>query len=236
MKNKNLKYYLIVWSLALVAFNLITFIIPNEVMGIVRYSNAAFWVSYALITLSFVAQLLCSIKLLTETDKQRVFLKLPLFTTSFIVTGISLVIGLIFMNIPVIPAWIGAIVCILATVYYAVGLFSCLALETNVANVNQQTKQKVSFMENLLNKLEVLIAYTKSEELVKELKKVYEEVKFSDVVSHPKLKEVEDKISLTFNQLNENITQNSDEALIIEQCHILSQQIKERKFICKICK
>ena len=41
---------------------------------------------------------------------------------------------------------------------------------------------------------------------------------------------------IIFNQLNENITQNSDEALIIEQCHILSQQIKERKFICKICK
>lgn len=233
MKNKNLKYYLIVWSISLVAFNLITFLIPNEIMGVIRFSNPTFWISYALITISFMVQLFCSCKMLTETNNQKKFLKLPTIVVSFLMIGVTVFIGLIFMNIPIIPSWIGAIICILLMVVYVIVLISSFATETNIENINNKTKQKISFMKNLLTKIEVLINKTYSENLKKELTKLYDEIKFSDFVSNPELNEIENEIMITLNQIEESIKDRKTEELIIEKCHVLSKQIVERNVLNK---
>ena len=63
---KNFKYFSITWIVGFVLFNAITFIIPNEVFGVTRFDKGVFWIAYALITLSFIAQLITAYKFVKD--------------------------------------------------------------------------------------------------------------------------------------------------------------------------
>ena len=55
---KNFKYFGVTWIVGFVLFNAVTFLIPNELFGVTRFDKGVFWIAYALITLSFIAQII----------------------------------------------------------------------------------------------------------------------------------------------------------------------------------
>lgn len=107
---KNFKYFGITWAVGFIIFNAITFLIPNEVLGVTRFDKGVFWIAYALITLSFVFQLVTAYKFVKDDDIEKTFLNIPLLKTAYAAIIVSIVIGLIFMIFPILPSWIGAMV------------------------------------------------------------------------------------------------------------------------------
>ena len=57
--------YIIVWFAVLGLFNLITFISPSHIDGKSKY-DLLFWIAYSLITLCFIAHLVCTLKILNS--------------------------------------------------------------------------------------------------------------------------------------------------------------------------
>ena len=107
---KNLKYFGITWVIGFVIFNAITFLIPNQVFGVTRFDKGVFWIAYALITLSFIVELITAHKFIKDDSNEKMFLNIPLLRTGYIVIIVSSIFGLIFMIFPVLPVWLGAII------------------------------------------------------------------------------------------------------------------------------
>ena len=73
---KNFKYFAIVWIVGVIIFNAITFLTPNEVFGITRFDKSVFWIAYALVTLSFIAELITAYVFIKDDSKEKIFLKI----------------------------------------------------------------------------------------------------------------------------------------------------------------
>ena len=137
---KNFKYFGIVWLVCFVLFNAVTFLVPAEVMGINRYEQIGFWVAYALVVICFVGQLITAWKFTDNETSEKIFLGIPLLTTGYAAVIVSLIVGGVFMVVPVIPAWIGAIVCLVVLVYFILAAVKAHAAAAAVEAVGEKVK------------------------------------------------------------------------------------------------
>ena len=120
---KNFKYFAIVWFALLAVFNVVTFVTPRVIFDIDRFEQASFWIAYAFITLCFFFQLGTAWLVCKKDDKEKVFLNIPLLRIGYASLIVSAIVAVVFMIIAVIPAWIGAIVCVILTVIFAIRHF-----------------------------------------------------------------------------------------------------------------
>ena len=89
---KGFKYYGIVWLLAVVLFNVISFAIPSTVM--IGKFEGTYWVGYIFVMIAFIGQAACSYKFFKDTDNSnKVFLNLPIITVSYSALIVSTVVG-----------------------------------------------------------------------------------------------------------------------------------------------
>ena len=232
---KNFKYFGITWIVGFIIFNAITFLIPNEVFGVTRFDKGVFWIAYALITLSFIAQLITAYKFIKDDSNEKMFLNIPLLRTGYAAIIVSIIVGMVFMIFPVLPAWIGAIVSLLITGYFVIACVKAIVLSEAISQKEQQIKTNTSFIKDAVIESANLIASATTEEIRIECQKIYDAFRFSDYVSKVSLKEVEDEISNYLSKMklavgNANITEvkfTSKKLLIL---------IKERNIRCKASK
>ena len=109
---KTFNIYAICWAILLVVFNLTAFLIPNEIMGIRKFSSN-FWIGYVFITISFIGQLVCAYFAFKQESLKKFFYNVSLITISYSATVLSIVVGILCMILPFVPVWIGAIICLL---------------------------------------------------------------------------------------------------------------------------
>lgn len=79
---KNFKYFGIVWLVTFILFNAVTFIVPAEIAGINRFEKPVFWISYALICVAFLSQLVSAYVVCNKNRAEKVFLHIPLYLIS----------------------------------------------------------------------------------------------------------------------------------------------------------
>ena len=94
---KNFKYFGIVWIVTFILFNAVTFIVPAEIAGINRFEKPVFWISYALICVAFLSQLVAAYVVYNKNSAEKVFLHIPLLKIGYMAVGTSLVVGAVFM-------------------------------------------------------------------------------------------------------------------------------------------
>lgn len=193
--NKNLTYYSIAWAICLVVFNVLTFVVPHAVGNFDWYAHASFWIGYGFVMLSFITQLLIGVKMFASNKKDKIFLRLSLLTISYCTLAVSLIVGAVFMCVPVLPEWIAAIVCVLFTAYYALAYLKGSAAIANVEKVGENVKKKTALMRDLTSESESLMTYAKTDVAKDATKKVYEGLRYSDPMSDDKLYYIEKEIS-----------------------------------------
>ena len=163
------------------------------------------------------------------------FLNIPLLRTGYAAIIVSIIVGMVFMIFPVLPAWIGAIVSLLITGYFVIACVKAIVLSEAISQKEQQIKTNTSFIKDAVIESANLIASATTEEIRIECQKIYDAFRFSDYVSKVSLKEVEDEISNYLSKMklavgNANITEvkfTSKKLLIL---------IKERNIRCKASK
>ena len=232
---KGLTYYGIAWAICLAVFNVLTFVMPHAIGNFDWYQHPSFWIGYGFVMLSFVAQLLIGIKIFSSDKKEKVFLRLSLLSISYGALFISLIVGAVFMTVPVLPEWIAAIVCTVVTGYYALAYLKGGAVIDFVEKVDENIKAKTALMRELISESESLMTYAKTDIATSSTKKVYEALRYSDPMSNDKLYYVEKEISEAYILFADKVKNVVDEGLL-EQADKLCILINDRNNKCKLLK
>lgn len=207
---KYFKYYGICWAIALVVFNVITFVAANETVGLASVGSS-FWVGYAFITIAFVGNLICSLLFFKEENKGTVFLNIPIIQLAYSALIISLIVGAVAMAVPQIPYWIGVIVDVLVVAFYAIAIVKASAAADIVNDVEQKIKTQTFFIKSLTVDADSLMARANSDEMKAETKKVYEAIRYSDPMSNDTLTSIENQIQNEFNTFAAAVKNNNIE-------------------------
>lgn len=236
MKNKkNFIIYSIGWFLALVLFNLITFVTPNEISGNTKFT-AFFWVAYSLITVMFFGQLACAYYVLKSDAPRRLFYRISLIPVTIGAIILMFIVATLCLAVIQIPDWLAIIICaVILVVNVLTVLKSAVAIEA-VEAVDKKIKVKTMFIKMLTADAEILMKNTVSnEEMAPLTKKVYEAVRYSDPMSDDALVAVEDKITNKFNEFSASVN-DGDLASAEANAKDLLSYITERNTKCRILK
>lgn len=232
---KNFKYFALIWVVGFVLFNAITFLVPNEAFGITRFDKPIFWIAYALIAAAFAMQLVTAYMFAKNNEKEKMFLKVPVLKIGYSAVVVSLIVGLAFMLFPVLPAWIGAIVCLLVAGYFIIACVRAYVAATVVSDVGEKVKQKTSFLRSATVEAENITARAATPEIKANAKKVYEALRFSDPMSAPELESLEREISDGLNGLKQAVL-SGDNKTVLSVSESLLLTIKERNGKCRLLK
>lgn len=222
MKKGNLVYYLVL-GVAFVVFNVLAFVIPTE-------KTATFWIAYAFTVLAFgCVLLLFKIGFNNNETRRSLFLKLPLLNVGLIYLVVQFVAFLIFMIVSSIPHWVAIVVCVLIAGVFIILLLPLNSAIEEIKQIDEKVKAKVSFIRILQVDVELLEQAENNAEVKSRLKRLAQDIRFSDPMSSPLLAPLEEKIVIKIDELK-----SSDSKMeIIEQITLL---LIERNKKCKVLK
>lgn len=224
---KTFKSYIGVWAICLVLFNVIAFVVPNEL-------KSNFWVGYIFITLAFVGQLFCASISFKSENAQKFFYNFPLISISFVGTLIMLIIGGLTMAISAVPVWVGIVFCLVVLAFTAIAIINASVTSETVSNIDSKIKAQTLFIKILIADATTLMSKTQTTQAKEITKKVYEKIRYSDPVSNDALSSIESQITIKFKAFESAIIENSQNAISLgEELIIL---IDDRNTKCKLLK
>lgn len=207
---KNFKFYIIIWAILLVLYNLTVFLVrPVMPCYIINY-DARFWISWGVIIATFIGQLFCAKVAFASKNNEKLFLNIPLITQSYTALVVATIAGSALMLIPDCPAWIAAIVCAAVFGFGAISVIKAKAAADIVSDTDDKIKTQTLFIKSLTVDAEGLISRAKSEAVKAECKKVYEAIRYSDPMSSDALTGIESQITLKFNEFSNAVTSGTD--------------------------
>ena len=236
MKNKkNFIIYSIGWFLVLALFNLITFVTPNEIGGVTKFTTF-FWVAYSFITVMFIGQLACAYYVLKSDAAKKMFYRISLIPITVGAIFLMFIVATLCLAVIQIPDWLAIVICaIILVVNVITVLKSAIAIEA-VEAIDKKIKVKTMFIKMLTADAEILMRNTASnDEMAPLTKKVYEAVRYSDPMSDDALLSVEDKITNKFNEFSTSVN-DGDLATAEANAKDLLAYITERNTKCKFLK
>ena len=231
---KSFGIYSIVWAICLAVFNVITFVTPNEIGGVSKFSGS-FWVGYIFITVAFLGQLICAFFAFKAKNLKKFFYNIPLISISYGGVIAMLISGSIFMAIPVLPEWIGIVVCVIILAFNAIAIIKATAAADIVSGIDEKIKTQTFFIRSLTVDAQSLVRAAKTEALRAEVKKVYEEIRYSDPMSNAALAEIDAHIKRQFNAFADAVASEDDE-LAKEAANALVEMVELRNQKCKLLK
>ena len=229
----NFKYYIIVWAVLVVIFNVIVFVTPHEIAGVSRF-DGSFWVGYIFIMLTFIAQLVVAWFSL-KGDVKKIFYHVPLLTISYGSLIAMLIVGTLCMAIPQFPVWLGVILCILVLGFSVIALMQAQAAASIVEDIDKKIKVKIFFIKSLTVDIDSLMARCTTQELKSTVKEVYDAVRYADPMSDAALAGVESQITLKINELADGV-EKSDLDIVKKAAKEVMILLNDRNKKCKLLK
>ncbi len=219
--------YLICWMIFLAIFHVIVFVTPSEIAGVNKFGGG-FWIGYGFTLAAFFGQLFCAWLAFKESEKRKRFYNLPLVFISYITLILTAVVGIVFMTVPQIPAWIAAIVCSIIMAFGAVSVIKAKAAAETVSAIDEKVKVQTSFIRELTTRAESVMTAAQTPELKAEAKKVYEAIRYSDPMSGEELAAVESEIAEKFDEFEKRANPASASEVIA--------LVNKRAALCKLLK
>ena len=231
---KSFKIYSLIWAICLAVFNVITFVTPNEIGGVSKF-NGSFWVGYVFITIAFIGQLTCAFVAFKAENLKKFFYNIPLLSISYGGLVAMLIVGSVFMAIPVLPEWIAIIVCVIILAFNAIAIIKATAAADIVSGIDEKIKTQTFFIKSLSGDAQSLMTSAKSDELRVEAKKVYEAIRYSDPMANAALSDLDAQIEKQFNAFSDAIKAD-DADLAKETADALVEIVESRNQKCKLLK
>ena len=225
---KNINRWWISIAVIFVAYNVIAWVMPVP-------KTAVFYVSY-IFTLSAILAQIYVVKIAFDGEDKSIkskFYGFPIAKIGIIYAVVQLILGIIFMIAgKVLPIWVVVIVSVILLVVFVIGTISADAVREVVEQQDVKIVKDTTKMKYLQSLAEVLPGRVSDETLVKELKGLYEALRYSDPVSSEATenieKELEDNIMALKNALVEN---NSETTLML--CAKAKRTLEDRNIICQ---
>ena len=223
---KSFKIYSLIWAICFAVFNVITFVTPNEIGGVSKFSGS-FWVGYIFITIAFVGQLACAFVAFKVENLKKFFYNIPLLSIGYGGLVAMLIVGSVFMAIPVLPEWIAIIVCVIILAFNAIAIIKATAAADIVSGIDDKINNKTAFIKSLTADAQSLISSAKSDKLRVEAKKVYEAIRYSDPISNNSLSELDSQIKRQFTAFSDAV-KSEDTELAKETSIVLVELLEKR--------
>ena len=207
---KNFKFYIIIWAILLVLYNLTVFLVRPVMPGYIINYDARFWISWGVIIATFIGQLFCAKVAFDSKNNEKLFLNIPLIAQSYTALVVATIAGSALMLIPDCPAWVAAVVCAAVFGFGAISVIKAKAAADIVSDTDDKIKTQTLFIKSLTVDAEGLISRAKSEAVKAECKKVYEAIRYSDPMSSDALTGIESQITLKFNEFSNAVTSGTE--------------------------
>ena len=231
---KTFKFYVIIWVICLALFNVISFVTPDKIAGISKFSGS-FWIGYIFITFSFIGQLICAYVAFQTENLKKLFYNIPLITISYIGLVVMLVVGGITMAIPGMPNWLGIIVCLLVLGFTTISVIKATAVAEIVSKIDNKIAAETAFIKAITVDAQNLISRANAPMLKEQCKKVYDAFRYSDPMSSVALADIEQRIKEEFDALTDAVISDDLDATE-SSVKELSTLINERNNKCKALK
>lgn len=232
---RHIKNYAIFWIVLIILFNLVCFITPNEWYGVSKFSGG-FWAGYGFITASFLLHFIYAYFAFGERNKENRVLNIPLIIISFVELGLMIVAGALCMVIPSLPHWVGILICYTVLTFSIIFLLSAKVVGENTSNANIALNVKTSFMRGLTDKAQELVMESKTTEAKLLVTKVYDAIRYSDIVSAEETQMDEMRISVGLEDLKSIIQDGEDIAKIQHKVDDILLLVEKRNNKCKALK
>ena len=230
---KNFKFYFILWLILLAAFNAGIFLVRPVIPGYVLNDGAGFWTAWAFIMAAFAGNLVCAYFAFKTQNLKKLFYNLPLITVSCAGLIVMLVLGGALMLIPGCPAWIAAVVCLIAAAVTAAAVVRADWAGKAAGAVEEKVKTQTQLIKLLTVNAETLLAKAKTPDEKAAAKKVYEALRYSDPVSSEALSAIEAELTEKFKTFENAVNAGQGAA---DAAQSLLETLAERNGKCKAMK
>lgn len=216
----------VVAVVALVIYNLISFVIPFAHM-------AAFWISYGF-TLAAFAVVCASIYIafIKNPDAQSRFYGFPIARIGVLYGVAQLIVSLVVMAVAKwTPWWIPTLVYAIGLGAAVIGLVSAEAVVDEIQTQDVKLKDNTTMMRTLQSKISQIASQTDNAGI----KALAEEFRYSDPVSNDAIADAEADLAAAVDQLQAAFVDGDNEAMA-QLCRKATALLAERNRLCKLNK
>ena len=230
--SKNQLRMLIVAAILLIAFNVITLVPP------IFAKTSAFWIAWVFGNLAILLQIPVMLFLAFpdgNSAKSR-FYGFPIARFSVIYLVVQLILSIVFMALAAVcPTWIPLVVFILLLAAGALGVIATDVARDEVVRQDVETRKDVNTMRSLQTIGAGLAAECPDGEAADEIKKLADQLRYSDPVSSEALADVEMELTKELDELLSAVKEgNTDKAA--ELAKEAQKTLAERNRLCKLNK
>lgn len=210
-------------------FSVIAFVIPFH-----RGTN--FWIGYgfglfAILYLGLIAYMSNSS---TRTLQSR-FYGWHLIGVAGIYTIVQLIVSLLLFSIPVLPVWLGVVVCSVLLILSLCGSITTQSANDTIEKIDSEVKEKVFYIRSLEVDIGGMAARCSDLPMKRELEKLREKIRYSDPMSSSRLATLEESIQTRCEYLGELITRQ-DYGAALATLQQIERMLQERNEKCKLLK
>lgn len=227
---KSFKFYAIGWLLLFCLFNVLSFVVPA--WPTLEKFTPSFWIGWGVTVAAFLGQLVCARFVFKEDSAKKTFYNVALFKVSYYGLIATFVVSIICMVAAPLPYWIAAIACALVLVFNAFAIIKAKIVVDTVAAVDEKIEKATSFIYDMREESESLLARAKTDATKAICKKVRDAFKFSDPMSNTQLEPAEAEIKTHFDLLKNAVAEGNVEVVTAESEELLVL-IAERNNKCK---
>ena len=227
---KNASRGLIILAIMLAVFSLIAFAVPFA-------HTTLFWVAYGFGVFAILFQLyIFKTSFAGNGDAKSRFYGFPIARLGIYYLIAQLILSVIELALSgLIPAWPAVIVNVLVLAFVLIGCITAETMRDEIVQQDQKLKKNVSTMRELQSMAASMVGQCSDEEMKSIVKKIADELRFSDPVSSDATAELEDEMRNQLQDIQQAIVEgDSDGAKTL--CQKLLNHLTERNRICSVNK
>lgn len=228
-KKDTLRWFLSL-GIVLVLYLLLVFLIPFARTGV-------YWLSFGFTLVAFgVAGAAGYIAFVRHEDAKSRFYGFPVARIGIVYGAAQLVLGLVVMALASwTPLWLPVLVYVLMLGAACLGLIAADTVVEQIHIQDAKLHKDVRLMRSLQSKLNQLASQCDDSDAASALKKLSEELRYSDPVSSDALTEIERDLSAAVEELQAAVI-DADSAAVKQLCRKTSALLAERSRLCKLNK
>ena len=225
---KNASRGLIVLAIVLAVFSLIAFAIPFA-------HTAVFWIAYGFGVLAILFQLyIFKTSFAGNGDAKSRFYGFPIARLGIYYLVAQLILSVIEMALAgLIPSWTVIIVNVLALAFALIGCITAETMRDEIVQQDNKLKKNVSAMRELQSLAASMVGQCGDEEMKNAVKKIADELRFSDPVSSDATAELEAEMRSQLADIQQAVVDEDIEGIKV-LCGKLMGNLTERNRLCVV--
>lgn len=227
--------YIVIWIATVILFNLICFFAPIGAGNIGNHSGG-FWAGYGFAMAAFVLHLVFSCIALSEKNKEKKVLNNPLIIISSVELCLMILAGIVCMVVTAIPYWLGIIICYALLLLSVIFFITAKAVGENAHAANRTLNAKTSVFRELTDMAQELVSVSSTSEEKDVAKKIYDSIRYSDMVSCEETEDEELIIRSKIEHLIESVRNRSEFDAVSQASDEILLLVEKRNNKCKASK